>query len=290
MEVKMEKKLKLVIPKGRIFQNVINLLNEAGFNVRTSGRELKPVSSDPMIEMKILKPQNIPQLVSLGSHDIGFAGTDWCIETGSNVEKILELGFDKVKLVTAIPQNWEEAELKKRRIVVVSEYENISKEYLTKKGYDYLFLRVSGATEVFPPEDADMIIDNTATGTTLKENGLKIIDEIMTSSTMFIANPEALKCDWKKEKILEMKMLFESILTASKKVMLEMNIPADKADIIIPQLPCMKSPTVAKLFGEQGYSAKIVVNKKDVATLIVKLIALGATDILEYDINKVIVS
>ncbi len=283
-------KLKLVIPKGKIFQNVINLLNEAGFNVRTSGRKLKPVTTDKTLEMKILKPKNIPQLVSLGSHDIGFAGIDWCIETQSNVEKVLDLGFDKVRLVSAIPENWEESALKKRKVVVVSEYENISKKYLSENGYDYLFLRVSGATEVFPPEDADMIIDNTATGTTLKENGLRIVDDIMTSSTIFIANPDAMKCDWKREKILEMKMLFESTINASKKVMLEMNIPADRADVIIRKLPCMKSPTVAKLFGEQGYSAKIVVDKKNVSKLIPELIALGATDILEYDINKVIVN
>ncbi len=286
----MERKLRIVLPKGRIYQKIIDLLNEAGYQLRLSGRELRPISSHEHLQLKILKPQNIPSLLALGSHDAGFAGTDWCIESKSEVENILELGFDPVKIVSAIPQNKSISDLQKKKILVVSEYENISKKYLDQKKWDYLFMRVSGSCEVFPPDDADMIIDNTATGITLKENGLKILDEIMLSSSNFIANPEAMKDPWKREKILEMKTLFSSILMASKRVMLEMNIPLDKASSIIPQLPCMKSPTIAKLFGDQGYSAKIVVDKKSVTSLISKLIALGARDILEYNINKVIVS
>lgn len=110
----------------------------------------------------------------------------------------------------------------------------------------------------------------------------------MTSSTRFFANTEALEDPWKREKIEEMKMLFTSVLTARKRVMLEMNIPEENAEEIISSLPCMKSPTVAKLFGEKGYSAKIVVQKSELSTLLPKLMKLGATDILEYDINKVL--
>jgi ATP phosphoribosyltransferase len=282
--------VRLVIPKGRIFDNVVKLMNDAGYRVKVQGRELKPVSGDPEIELKIMKPQNIPQLVALGSHDAGFAGTDWCRETGSAVETVLDLGFDPVRIVAAVPGSVSDADLRRKRIVVASEYERITKEWLDREKYDYHYLRVYGATEVFPPDDADMIVDNTASGSTLRENNLRIVGEIMRSSTCFIANAEALKDPWKRQKIAEMRLLFASVLTAAKKVMLEMNIPADKADAIIPKLPCMKAPTVAKLAGDSGFAAKIVVNRDIVSTLIPELIRLGATDILEYEINKVIVN
>lgn len=282
-------KLRLVIPKGRIYEKVVKLMNDAGYRVSVQGRELKPVSGDPDIELKIMKPQNIPQIVALGSHDAGFAGLDWCVETASTVETVLDLGFDPVRIVAAVPETMDDAALRAKRIVVASEYERVTKEWLDREKYSYHYLRVYGATEVFPPDDADMIVDNTSSGATLRENKLRIVSEIMRSSTRFIANPAALADPWKKRKIDEMRLLFSSVLTAARKVMLEMNIPADKADIVIPKLPCMKAPTVAELAGGAGFAAKIVVNRDTVSTLIPELIRLGATDILEYEINKVIV-
>ncbi len=281
--------LKVVIPKGRIYEKVTQLMNDAGYRVSVQGRELKPVSGDPEIELKIMKPQNIPQLVALGSHDAGFAGLDWCVETASEVETVLDLGLDPVRIVAAVPETMDDAALRRKKIVVASEYERITKEWLDRQGYDYHYLRVFGATEVFPPDDADMIVDNTASGSTLRENKLRIIGEIMRSSTQFIANPTALKDPWKKRKIEEMRLLFTAVITAAKKVMLEMNIPADKADVVIPKLPCMKAPTVAELADGAGFAAKIVVDRDIVAALIPELIRLGATDILEYEIRKVIV-
>ncbi len=282
-------KLKLVIPKGRIYEKVVQLMNDAGYRMSVQGRELKPVSGDPNIEIKIMKPQNIPPIVALGSHDAGFTGLDWCVETGANVERVLDLGFDPVRIVAAVPETMDDAALRSKKIVVASEYERITTEWLEREKYVYHYLRVSGATEVFPPDDADMIVDNTASGTTLRENKLRIVGEIMRSSTQFIVNPEIFSHPWKKRKIEEMCLLFTAVLTAAKKVMLEMNIPVDKADAIIPRLPCMKAPTVAELAGGSGIAAKIVVDRDVVATLIPELIRLGATDILEYEINKVIV-
>jgi len=281
--------LRVVIPKGHIFDNVVALLNDAGYRVTVQGRDLKPLCSDPELELKIMKPQNIPQLVALGSHDAGFTGFDWCIETASLVEMVLDLGFDPVRIVAAVPESLSDADLRQKVIVVASEYERISKEWLERERYRYHYLRVYGATEVFPPDDADMIIDNTASGMTLRENHLRIVGEIMHSSTRFIANKKALGDPWKRRKLEEMSLLFTSVLTARKKVMLEMNIPADKAAAIIPKLPCMKAPTVAELANGAGFAAKIVVDRDIVATLLPELIRLGATDILEYEINKVIV-
>ena len=149
-------------------------------------------------------------------------------------------------------------------------------------------MRTFGATEVFPPDDADMIIDNTATGRTLKEHNLRVIGELLKSSTRFIANKEIFEDSRKKEKITEMKMLFQAILDARERVMLEMNIPENRFEEIVKILPCMRSPTVAPLFGEKGFAVKVAVKIEETTKLIPKLKRLGATDILEYEIRKVV--
>jgi ATP phosphoribosyltransferase len=278
-------KLKLVVPKGRIHDNVVQLLGEAGIRLKFEERSYRPFVSDPSIEVKMMKPQNIPQLVALGSYDAGFTGYDWIVETGAKVVEVLDLGLDPVEIVAAIPKQI--GDLRKRRIVVASEYENIACDFLKRKGYDYTFLRSYGATEVFPPDDADMIIDNTSTGTTLKEHGLRVLESIMRSSTRFIANQDSLSDQEKGKKIEEMKTLFKAILDARERVMLEMNISKDKLEEVVKMLPAMRSPTVAPLYSE-GYAIKVAVKKSEVPGLIPKLKALGATDILEYDLRKVV--
>lgn len=281
-------KLKLVIPKGRIYTNIVKLLNDSGFGVEVDERVYVPRIDDPEIEAKIMKPQNIPRLVELCSHDMGFTGYDWIIETGANVIEIMDLQFDPVKIVAAIPEVLLKKDLSKQRIVVASEYEQIAAQYLDQKKYNYILLRTFGATEVFPPEDADMIIDNISTGRTLKEHNLQIIDTILESSTRFIANKEAVNDTWKNEKIDEMKTIFQAVLDARQRVMLEMNVPKEKFDEIVKFLPCMRSPTVSPLYGEQGYAVKVAVKKHEVIKLIPLLKKYGATDILEYDFRKVV--
>ncbi|HEX9971147.1 MAG TPA: ATP phosphoribosyltransferase, partial [bacterium] len=172
-------KLKMVIPKGRIYTNVVKLLNDSGFGVEVDERVYVPRIDDPEIEAKIMKPQNIPRLLELGSHDIGFAGHDWVMETNANIIEIMDLEFDRVKIVAAIPEALTKTDLSNKKIVVASEYEQIASRYLDKKKFRYILLRTFGATEVFPPEDADMIIDNVSTGRTLKEHNLIVIDTIL---------------------------------------------------------------------------------------------------------------
>jgi len=284
-----EKKLKILIPKGKILSSVARLLQETHLIEEINERSYFPVCSDPEIEAKLMKPQNIPQLIEIGSHDLGFTGYDWIVETAARVEEIIDLGFDRVKIVSAAPGIVTKEELKSRKIIVASEYENISRAYLNKENFNYIFLRTYGATEAFPPEDADLIIDNTATGQTLKENGLKIIDMLFISSTRLIANPVSLKDSWKKEKIEEIVMLITSVLQARERVMLEMNVPAERLEEIVKILPCMRSPTVSTLFNEQGYAVKVAVLKKEATRLIPLLKKLGATDILEYEFRKVVI-
>lgn len=281
--------LRVVIPKGRIFESVVQLMNESGIKLTHDQRAYRPVVNDPEIEVKIMKPQNIPLLLQLGKHDIGFTGLDWVFETGADVQELLDLDFDPVKIVAAIPEQLSVDSLKKRKIVVASEYETIARNYLDKEGFDYVYLRTHGATEVFPPDDADMIVDNTATGRTLQQHNLAIIAEIMRSSTRFIANKNVMNDPWKREKIERILMLFRSILDARSRVMLEMNVVPEKLDAIIKVLPCMRLPTVSPLYQEKGFAVKAAVKKQEATKLIPLLKQMGATDILEYDFRKVVV-
>jgi len=283
------RKLKVVIPKGRIYDNVVRLLNDAGMGLQINERIYRPIVNDAEMDVKIMKPQNIPKLIELGSHDAGFTGYDWIVETEADVVEVMDLRLDRVKIVAAIPEGLLDEDLHGRKIVVASEYENIAKAFLRREGYDHVFLRTYGATEVFPPDDADMIIDNTATGRTLKEHNLRVIAVLLESSTRFIANRAAWEDAWKREKILEMKTLFQAVLDARERVMLEMNVPREKLEEIVRILPCMRSPTVAPLYGDQGYAVKVAIKRTEATKLIPLLKRLGATDILEYEFRKVVI-
>jgi ATP phosphoribosyltransferase len=282
-------RLKIVLPKGRIHEGVVRLLNDAGLGVEADERVYRPRVEDPEVDVKIMKPQNIPQLVELGSHDAGFTGQDWIAESGADVAEIMDLELDPVDIVAAVPAQLLHEDLHRRKIVVASEYQNLARSFLERERYDFVLLRTYGATEVFPPEDADMIVDNVSTGRTLAEHDLRIIATLTQSSTRFIANRKAAAEPWKGEKIARLKMLLLAVLDARGRVMLEMNVPGDRLEEIVRILPCMRSPTVASLYAEQGYAVKVAVRREEVAALIPLLKRMGATDILEFELRKVLV-
>ena len=284
----MSDKLRVLIPKGRIFDNVAKLFSEAGFPVSLSDRTYRPVLGADWLEVKIMKPQNVGELLELGSHDAGFTGIDWIKESSADVGEILDLGFDKVKIVAAVPHALDEAALRSKKLVVATEYVNLAEQWLKTTGYQYRILRTYGATEVFPPDDADIIIDNTSSGQTLRDNGLKIIATILESSTRFVVSRQALANDVKRNRVEELAMLFRAVMDGRDRVMLEMNIPRDCFDNVINGLPAMRSPTVAPLFGDEGYAVKIAVKKNEVPEIIPRLKKLGALDIVEYDLRKVV--
>jgi ATP phosphoribosyltransferase len=284
----MTDKLRLLIPKGRIFESVNRLLAEAGFPIALADRTYRPDLGADWLDAKIMKPQNVGELLELGSHDAGFTGIDWIKESGANVVEILNLGFDKVKIVAAVPKVLDEAALRSKKLVAATEYVNLAEQWLKAAGYQYRILRTYGATEVFPPDDADMIIDNTSSGQTLQDNGLKIIGTILESSTCFVASQAALADTEKRHRIAELAILFRAVLDGRDRVMLEMNIPKDCFDAVVNGLPSMRSPTVAPLLGDTGYAVKIAVNRHEVHTIIPRLKKLGALDIVEYDLRKVV--
>lgn len=296
------RRLKLVIPKGRLQDKTVALLQSIGIDLTFSVRSYRPICSDSEIEIKLLKPQNIPPLLALGRHDVGFAGHDWVLENGlesnppdtsgsgtSGLVELLDLGFNKVRLIAAVPDDLiPDDRWKTMRLVVASEYTGIAGRYIRERGLNAVLIKSHGATEALPPEDADMIIDNTSTGSTLVANRLTIVDEILQSTTRFLASREALTDPWKKEKLDQMVMLMKSTLNAERKVLLEMNVSVADLEKLVADLPCMRSPTVAPLYGEEGYAVKVAVPAKEVSKLIPQLVALGARDLLEYRLEKLV--
>jgi ATP phosphoribosyltransferase len=281
-------KLRILIPKGRIFDNVSRLFTEAGFPLSLADRTYRPIIGADWLDAKIMKPQNVGELLELGSHDAGFTGIDWIQESGADVEEVMDLGFDRVRIVAAVPSSLDEEALRTKKLVVATEYVGLAEAWLRRQGYQYQIVRTYGATEVFPPDDADMIIDNTSTGQTLKDNGLRITAVILESSTRFVASKAAMADPEKRSRIEELAMLFRAVLDGRDTVMLEMNVVQDRFTELVAGLPAMRSPTVAPLYGDDGYAVKIAVKKDEVPDLIPRLKKLGATDIVEYDLRKVV--
>ncbi|MDR1306734.1 MAG: ATP phosphoribosyltransferase [Treponema sp.] len=281
-------KLRVLIPKGRIFDNVSRLFAEAGFPVAMADRTYRPTVGADWLDIKIMKPQNVAELLELGSHDAGFTGLDWILESGADVENVLDLGFDRVSIVAAAPLELGDDALKEKKLVVATEYVRLAENWLKQQDYRYRILRTYGATEVFPPDDADMIVDNTSSGRTLKDNGLRIVSTLLESSTCFAASKTAMADDKKRSLIEELAMLFQAVLNGRERVMLEMNLPKQGFEAIVASLPAMRSPTVAPLYGESGYAVKIAVKKSEIPGLIPRLKKLGAGDIVEYDLRKVV--
>lgn len=284
-------KLKLTLPGGRIQEKVLKILEQIGISMSQTGRSYRPVCNDPMIQVKMLRAKNIPGLVALGRHDCGFAGKDWIYEQKADVVELLDLGFDPVKIVVAMPEELVAAGRGfniGRQLIVASEYERISEDFIKNENLDAILVHAFGATEALPPEDADIIIDNTSSGETLRQNRLQIVAELMSSSTRFFCNQAALENPLKKKKLEEMTMLMRSTLQARHKVLLEMNVPSHVFEQIVGHLPCMKAPTVSKLHNCDGYAVKIAVSSSEVPALIPRLVEMGATDILEYKLEKIV--
>ncbi|MDR2493882.1 MAG: ATP phosphoribosyltransferase [Spirochaetaceae bacterium] len=280
--------MRILIPKGRMFDNVARLFSDAGFPLSLTDRAYRPCIGAAGLTGKMMKPQNVGALLELGSHDAGFTGLDWIFEGASNVVEVMDMGFDTVRIVAAVPASLEDRDLAAKHLVVATEYTRLAENWLEKSGYRYRILRTYGATEVFPPDDADMIIDNTASGKTLKDNGLRIVGTLLESSTRFVASPAALADPAKKRRIEELAMLFKAVLDGRERVMLEMNVSKSRFPDLVTGLPSMRSPTVAPLYGDNGYAVKIAVRKSEVPDMIPRLKNLGATDIVEYDLRKVV--
>lgn len=282
--------IRIGLPKGRMEGGVRALLGDAGIDVRTGGRNYRPTLSWPGSRAKLLKPQNVVKMLDAGSRDLGFAGADWVAELGADLVELLDTGLDPVQVVAAAP----EALLNDgslpglRRLVVATEYVRLAEEWARAQPFDAALVRSYGATEVFPPEDADLIVDNTATGATLRGNGLVIVDILMRSSTRLYANPAALDDPARRGPIDDLVLLLTSVLEARRRVMLELNVSEKDIERVVSILPCMREPTVSRLHGESGYAIRAAVPRAGLPALLLRVKALGGTDLVVTEPQQIV--
>jgi len=275
--------IRLALPKGRMKDSLFSLLADAGVKVRESSRGYRPSISLPGFGTKILKPQNTIEMISHGSRDVGFAGRDWVHELGAEdkVVELLDLGLDPVRIVAAAPVSiLDNGKLPARRLTVASELENLTRKWIADRGLDAEFVRTYGTTEVFPPEDADCIVDITQTGATLEANSLLIVDELMTSSTRMYASRQAMDNPGKRSRIEDLVLLLRGVLEARERVMLDLNVESSKLNAVIEALPCMREPTVSALQSGSGHAVRAAVPRRDLSAVVPALKAAGATDIV----------
>jgi ATP phosphoribosyltransferase len=259
---------------------VLALLTDAGIRVTFGRRGYRPSLSIDGFETKILKPQNIVEMLHLGSRDIGFAGADWVAELGAELVELLDTELDPVSVVAAATPAFADGSLARAPFVVASEYEHLTRAWLEQRSFKATVVRSYGATEVFPPEDADCIVDNMATGETLRANGLVIVDELMRSSTRLYAHPQAMEQPAKRDRIERLVLLLRSVLDARQRVMLEVNVSAELLEAVIAVLPSMREPTMSPLHGDQGFALKAAVPRRDLPHVIPEIKARGGTDIV----------
>jgi len=273
--------LRLAIPKGHLYDGVISLLEDAGIRLTHTVRSYRPLINIPDCEVKILRPQNIVEMLHAGSRELGFSGADWVAELECGVVELLDTELDPVRIVAAAPKSLlEDGRLPDRPLVIATEYENITRRWISSQGLEATVVRTYGATEVFPPEDADLIVDNTATGSTLLANDLEIVDELMTSSTRIYAHPRALEWPAHRETIDRLVLLARSVLEARQRVMVEVNVSPENMESVIDVLPCMRYPTVSSLAGDAGFAVKAAVPRKLLPEVIPKIKARGGTDVV----------
>ncbi len=287
-------KLKFAIPAGSLAKATSEFFGRSGYKISGTDRTYRPTINDPQIEMKVLRPQEIPVFVNEGLQDLGITGQDWVRENRADVEILQNLEYGKIRLVVAVPKSvgekctlgdfMENVWSKGKNFRVSTEYLNIASEYLKsfpaykkrfrdtdpmivtpwwKKGDNSrakIFLSF-GATEAKPPEDSDCIIDVTETGSTLDANNLKIIDTVMQSSAVLIANKKALEDAEKQEKIFDIVALLKGVVDGSKRIHIFVNVKKENLQKLLTELPALKNPTISPLADDTWVSVNTVIEK-----------------------------
>lgn len=307
-------KVRFAIPKGSLEKATLDLLEQAWFKISIDERSYRPILSDPEIEAKMLRPQEIPLFVAEGLQDVGITGLDWVKETCADVETLLDLQYGYVKLVAAAPKHIRQANFtelcesiwkENRTLRVSTEYLNISEEFVSsnpaykqrfgskrplvitpwwRRGENKLatIYLSFGATEAKPPEDADVIIDVTQTGRSLEQNNLKILDVVMTSSAMLIANKRALLDKQKREKIYDILTLLKGVVDARERIHIFVNVKKENLEKLVRELPALKKPTISPLSEEGWFSVNTVIEKSQFLKLLPTLRKLAQGLVVHY--------
>jgi len=287
--------LKLGIPKGSLEQTTIELLRKSGWRVSTSSRSYFPSIDDDQITCSLVRAQEMSRYVELGSLDCGLTGKDWTLENKSNVEVICDLVYSKASFrptrwVLAVPA---ESSMKKAADLagkrISTELVGFTRRYFEERKIAVEVEFSWGATEAKVAAGlCDAVVEVTETGSTLRANGLKIIEDLMESNPQLIANPKALKDPAKRAKIDQIAILMQSALKAEAQVGLKMNVRKAAIAEITKLLPSITAPTIADLYGTDWVSVESVIAEAVVRDLIPQLLAAGAEGIIEYPLNKVI--
>jgi ATP phosphoribosyltransferase len=289
-----EKILKIGLPKGSLQESTFRLLAKAGFYFSVSERSYFPSIDDDEIQAILIRAQEIARYVQDGVFDVGLTGKDWILENRADVVQVAELTYAKltmrpVKWVLAVPNDsaiQSVHDLQGKRIA--TEIVNLTNDYLAKNNVQAEVEFSWGATEVKAPTLVDAIVEVTETGSSLRANNLRIIDVLLESRTMLIANKASWQNDYKREKIENLNMLLQGAIQAEGKVGLKMNLPKDKIEPVMAELPAMKKPTISYLYGDDWVALEVIVEEQTVRKLIPRLKRSGAQDIIEYPLNKVI--
>ncbi len=286
--------LKLGIPAGSLNEATVDLFQRAGYRITSSSRSYSPEIDDDEIECLMVRAQEMARYVEQGVLDAGITGHDWVVETGADVHEICELVFSKVsrhpaRWVLCVPNDApvrtvEDLEGKR----IATEVVNTTRTYLKRHGVNAQVEFSWGATEAKPPRLVDAIVEITETGSSLRANNLRIVDEILRSTPRIIANHGAMADPEKSRKLENIALMLRSCLAAEGKVGLMMNARRGDLDAILALLPALQKPTVSALSDDEWIAVHSIIEESVVRTLIPQLKAAGARGIVEYAINKII--
>ena len=289
--------LKLVIPKGSLEAQTLRLFEEADLRVRRgSDRDYHGTIDDDRIDrVSILRPQEIPLYVQDGLFDLGITGQDWIAETGADLVELTTLTYAKTgtghgtEVVLAVPN--EHPANAAREIPpgtrISTEFVELTRRFFADLGIDVKVSWSFGATEAKVPEIVDAIVDVTETGSTLRAHGLKIIETLLTSDAVLVANQQAATDPAKRAAMDDVVTLLRGAIEAEGRVLIKLNVTEGQLDAVLAVVPSMKAPTVSPL-AEGGFAIETVVDKRGVNRLIPELKTAGATDILELPITKIV--
>ena len=284
----------LGLPKGSLQNATLDLFEKAGWNIYVSSRSYKPTSDDKELELRLIRAQEIGRYVDHGFLDCGITGKDWIAENRADVEVICDLAYSRAstnptRWVLVVPEDspiQTVQDLEGKRIA--TESVGLTNDFLKSKGVNAEVEFSWGATEVKVPELVDAIVDVTETGSSLRANKLRIIDTLMESFPQFVANKNAYKDEWKRQKLERIGMLLKAAQSARDVVGLKMNVPSEDLDKLLDKLPALRNPTVSKLADDNWVAIETVLEESVVRTLIPDLKSLGAEGIIEYPLNKLV--
>jgi ATP phosphoribosyltransferase len=287
-------KLSLGMPKGSLEEATFSLFCKAGIHIRKSERSYYPTSDDPELDLIIMRPQEIPRYVEEGIIDAGITGQDWVIENNAKVKEVIELRYSKssrqkCKWVLAVPEDSpfkKPEDLKGKRIA--TELVQTTKRYFKKKNIPVTVEFSWGATEVKPPRLADAIVDITETGSSLRANRLRIIDVLMETTTVLVANNSSWKNSEKRDKLENLCMLLKGTLDAENFVGLKCNVKSGDLEKVLKILPALHNPTISNLSDKGWHAVETMLHFQETKHIIPQLKRAGASGIVEYPVSKVI--